>query len=169
MKILKDKKLREIKILKPKTFSDFRGKIWTKWEKKIFKNIKFNLSKYTTSKKNVLRGFHGDSKSWKLVTCIKGEVLNVVVDYRKSSKNYLKYSSLILNDKNKISILIPPMFLNSWLCLSKDCIYSYDYSFKGNYNDVKNQISVKWNDAKINFNWPVKKPILSFRDRQRQK
>tara|TARA_Y100000741_G_C18140995_1_gene513118 strand:- start:56 stop:559 length:504 start_codon:yes stop_codon:yes gene_type:complete len=167
MKILKDKKLREIKIFKPKTFSDFRGMIWTKWEKKIFKNIKFNLSKYTTSKKNVLRGFHGDSKSWKLVTCIKGEVLNVVVDYRKSSKNYLKYSSLILNDKNKISILIPPMFLNSWLCLSKDCIYSYDYSFKGNYNDVKNQISVKWNDAKINFNWPVKKPILSFRDRQR--
>ena len=167
MKILKDKKLREIKIFKPKTFSDFRGMIWTKWEKKIFKNIKFNLSKYTTSKKNVLRGFHGDSKSWKLVTCIKGEVLNVVVDYRKSSKNYLKYSSLILNDKNKISILIPPMFLNSWLCLSKDCIYSYDYSFKGNYNDVKNQISVKWNDAKIDFNWPVKKPILSFRDRQR--
>ena len=167
MKILKDKKLREIKIFKPKTFSDFRGMIWTKWEKKIFKNIKFNLSKYTTSKKNVLRGFHGDSKSWKLVTCIKGEVLNVVVDYRKSSKNYLKYSSLILNDKNKISILIPPMFLNSWLCLSKDCIYSYDYSFIGNYNDVKNQISIKWNDAKINFKWPIKKPILSFRDRQR--
>ena len=167
MKIYKDKKLKEIKIFKPKTFSDFRGKIWTKWEKKIFKNIKFNLSKYTTSKKNVLRGFHGDSKSWKLVTCIKGEVLNVVVDYRKNSKNYLKYSSFVLNDKNKISVLIPPMFLNSWLCLSKDCIYSYDYSFKGNYNDVKNQISVKWNDAKINFNWPVKKPILSFRDRQR--
>ena len=167
MKILKDKKLREIKILIPKTFSDFRGKIWTKWEKKIFKNIKFNLSKYSTSKKNVLRGFHGDPKSWKLVSCIKGEVLNVVVDYRKSSKNYLKYSSFYLNDKNNISILIPPMFLNSWLCLSKDCIYSYDYSFKGNYNDVKNQISVKWNDAKIDFNWPVKKPILSFRDRQR--
>ena len=167
MKILKDKKLREIKILKPKTFSDFRGKIWTKWEKKMFKNIKFNLSKYSTSKKNVLRGFHGDPKSWKLVSCIKGEVLNVVVDYRKSSKNYLKYSSFILNDKNKISILIPPMFLNSWLCLSKDCIYSYDYSFKGNYNDVKNQISIKWNDAKINFKWPIKKPILSFRDRQR--
>ena len=37
-------------------------------------------------------------------------------------------------------ILIPPMFLNSWLCLSKDCIYSYDYFFKGNYNDVKDQI-----------------------------
>ena len=134
-------------------------------KKNFLKKKKFNLSKFTTSKKNVLRGFHGDKKSWKLVSCIKGEVLNVVVDYRKSSKNYLKYSSFILNDKNKKSILIPPNFLNSWLCLTKDCIYSYDYYFKGNYNDVKNQISIKWNDAKINFKWPIKKPILSYRDR----
>ena len=165
MKILKDKKLKEIKIFKPDTFKDFRGEIWTKWEKKFFTNTRFNLSKYTISKKNVLRGFHGDTKSWKLVSCIKGKVINVVVDYRKHSKNYLKYSSFILNDKDKISILIPPMFLNSWLCLSKDCIYSYEYSFKGDYNDVKNQISIKWNDERINYNWPVKKPILSFRDK----
>ena len=101
-----------------------------------------------------------------MVTCIKGQVLNVVVDYRKNSKNYLKCTSYYLSDKNKKSILIPPMFLNSWLCLSKDCIYSYDYSFKGSYNDVKDQISVKWNETKINFKWPIKKPILSFRDRQ---
>ncbi len=106
-------------------------------------------------------------KSWKLVSCIKGEVLNVVVDYRKNSKNYLKHTSFVLNDKNKLSVLIPPNFLNSWLCLSKNCVYSYDYYFKGKYNDVKNQVSVKWNDAKINFKWPIKKPILSFRDRQR--
>ena len=166
MKILNDKNLNEIKIIEPDVFKDFRGQIWTKWEKNIFKNIKFNLSKYTISKKNVLRGFHGDKKSWKLVSCIKGKVLNVVVDYIKESKNYLKYSSFILSDKNKLSILIPPKFLNSWLCLSKDCVYSYDYSFKGKYSDVKNQISIKWNDAKINFNWPIKKPKLSFRDRQ---
>ena len=164
MKIVKDKKFKEIKIFKPQTFKDLRGEIWTKWEKKFFKSIKFNLSKYTISKKNVLRGFHGDTKSWKLVSCIKGEVLNVIVDFRKNSKNYLKYTSVVLNDKNKLSILIPPKFLNSWLCLSKDCIYSYDYSFKGNYNDVKDQISIRWNDVRINYKWPVKKPILSRRD-----
>ena len=165
MKIRSDRKLREIKYLKPNVFKDFRGSIWTSWEKKYFKKLIFNLDKFTFSKKNVLRGFHGDSKSWKLVSCIKGRVLNVIVDYRKKSKNYLKYSSFILDDKNKNSILIPPMFLNSWLCLSKDCIYSYDYSFKGNYNDVNKQISIKWNDKRINYNWPTKKPILSFRDK----
>ena len=165
MKITRDKKLKEIKIFKPVSFKDFRGEIWTNWEKKYLKNVNFNLSKFTKSKKNVLRGFHGDPKSWKLVSCIKGKVLNVIVDYRKNSKNYLKYSTFNLDDKNKISILIPPMFLNSWLCLSKDCIYSYQYSFKGDYNDVKNQISVRWNDKNINYNWPIKKPILSFRDK----
>ena len=165
MKIFTDKKLKDIKLYQPTAFKDFRGEIWTKWESKIFKNKKFNLCKFTKSKKNVLRAFHGDSKSWKLVSCIKGEVLNVVVDYRKNSKNYLKYTSFRLNEKNKISILIPPMFLNSWLCLTKECIYSYDYSFKGNYNDVKNQISVKWNDVKIGFRWPLKNPILSKRDK----
>ena len=165
MKIISDKKLKEVKIYKPTIFKDLRGEIWTKWDKKISKNISFNLSKFTTSRKNVLRGFHGDTKSYKLVSCIRGKVLNVVVDYRKNSKNYLKYSSFILDDKDKLSILIPPMFLNSWLCLSKDCIYSYEYSFKGDYNDANNQISIKWDDKRINYNWPIKKPILSIRDK----
>ena len=165
MLIKSDKKLKEVKIFKASIFKDNRGEIWTNWDKKSLKDKVINLSKFTTSKKNVLRGFHGDSKSWKLVSCVKGKVLNVVVDFRKSSKNYLKYSSFILDDKKKNSVLIPPMFLNSWLCLSKDCIYSYDYSFKGDYHDVKKQISIKCNDKRINYNWPIKKPILSFRDK----
>ena len=165
MKITSDKNLNDLKIYKSSKFKDFRGEIWTKWDKKHFKNIKFNLSKYAISKKNVLRGFHGDSKSWKLVTCIKGKVLNVVVDYCKNSNTYLKYSSFILSDKNNTAILIPPMFLNSYLCLSESCTYSYDYSFKGGYNDVTEQFSIKWNNSDINFKWPIKKPILSKRDK----
>jgi len=165
MKIIADKKLKEIKYLKPTTFKDFRGLIWTSWEKNFFKNLDFNLDKFTLSKKNVLRGFHGDNKSWKLVTCLKGEILSTFVDYRKESKNYLKYTSIRMNEKNKLSVLIPPKFLNSWLCISKDCLYYYKYSFRGKYNDVNDQISVKWNDPKINFNWPIKKPILSARDK----
>ncbi len=165
MKINNDRKLKEIKYFNSKVFKDSRGKIWTSWDKDFFRNIRFNLDKFTTSKKNVLRGFHGDTKSWKLVTCLKGEILSVIVDYRKNSKNYLKYTSIKMSEKNRISVLIPPNFLNSWLCISKECLYQYKYSFKGKYNDVKDQISIKWNDPKINFRWPIKKPILSKRDR----
>ena len=165
MKINNDRKLKEIKYFHSKVFKDSRGKIWTSWDKDFFRNIKFNLDKFTTSKKNVLRGFHGDTKSWKLVTCLKGEILSVIVDYRKNSKNYLKYTKIKMSEKNRISVLIPPNFLNSWLCISKECLYQYKYSFRGKYNDVKDQISIKWNDPKINFNWPIKKPILSKRDK----
>lgn len=165
MKINNDRKLKEIKYFHSKVFKDSRGKIWTSWDKEFFRNIKFNLDKFTTSKKNVLRGFHGDTKSWKLVTCLKGEILSVIVDYRKNSKNYLKYTRIKMSEKNRISVLIPPNFLNSWLCISKECLYQYKYSFKGKYNDVKDQISIKWNDPKINFKWPIKKPILSKRDK----
>ena len=165
MKINNDRKLKEIKYFNSKVFKDSRGKIWTSWDKDFFRNIKFNLDKFTTSKKNVLRGFHGDTKSWKLVTCLKGEILSVIVDYRKNSKNYLKYTRIKMSEKNRISVLIPPNFLNSWLCISKECLYQYKYSFKGKYNDVKDQISIKWNDPKINFKWPIKKPILSKRDK----
>ena len=165
MIIKSDSKLREIKYFKSEVFRDRRGEIWTNWDINYFKNLKFNLDKFTSSKKNVLRGFHCDKKSWKLVTCIKGEVLNVIVDFRKDSKSYLKYTAIKLNEKNKISILIPPMFLNSWLCTTKESIYQYKYSFSGKYSDVKNQISVKWNDPRINFKWPLKNPILSKRDR----
>ncbi len=165
MFIKSDKKLSEIKYFKADSFKDSRGEIWTNWKNSYFKKIKFNLDKFTISNQKVLRGFHCDNKSWKLVTCIKGEVLNVIVDYRRKSKNYLKYTAIKLNEKNKISILIPPMFLNSWLCLSKESLYQYKYSFRGKYNDVKNQISVKWNDPRINFKWPLKNPILSKRDK----
>ena len=165
MKINNDRKLKEIKYFHSKVFKDSRGKIWTSWDKNFFRNIKFNLDKFTTSKKNVLRGFHGDTKSWKLVTCLKGEILSVIVDYRKNSKNYLKYTKIKMSEKNRISVLIPPNFLNSWLCISKECLYQYKYSFEGKYNDVKDQISIKWNDPKINFRWPIKKPILSKRDK----
>ena len=165
MKINNDRKLKEIKYFHSKVFKDSRGKIWTSWDKNFFRNIKFNLDKFTTSKKNVLRGFHGDTKSWKLVTCLKGEILSVIVDYRKNSKNYLKYTKIKMSEKNRISVLIPPNFLNSWLCISKECLYQYKYSFSGKYNDVKDQISIKWNDPKINFKWPIKKPILSKRDK----
>ena len=165
MIIQADKKLKEVKYFRINTFKDHRGQIWTFWKKNYFKNIEFNLDKFTSSKKNVLRGFHGDKKSWRLITCVKGSILSVIVDYRPNSKNFLKYTAFRLNEKNKTAVLVPPMFLNSWLCLSKEALYAYKWSFKGKYIDARNQISVKWNDPIINYKWPVKKPILSKRDK----
>ena len=82
-----------LKIIKNSTFNDKRGYYWTTWKKGTLKKIKFNHDKFSISKKNVLRGFHCDFKSWKLVTCVYGKVILAVVDMRKKTKSYLKYKN----------------------------------------------------------------------------
>ncbi len=161
----KNYKNKELKIFYSKSFKDLRGELWTSWDYKIIKK-KFNHDKFSYSKKNVLRGFHGDKKTWKLITCVFGKILFVVVNFDPKSKKYLKHQSFILSDKNKKSILVPPYHLNAHLCLSKSCLFHYKLSYKNKYNDVKNQFSISWKDPRIKFKWPIKKPILSKRDGQ---
>lgn len=158
-----EEKLDGIKIFKSSFFKDSRGTIWTSWEKK-FSKINFKHDKFSFSKKNVLRGFHGDNKTWKLISCVYGSIYFVVVNYDIKSKNYLKFQTLILSSENKLQVLVPPNFLNAHLCISKECIFHYKLSYKGNYNDIKKQISIKWNDTRLKIKWPIKQPILSKRD-----
>ena len=68
-------------------------------------------------------------------------------------------------DENKIIVLIPPNFASAHLCMTKKCVFHYKFSYKGAYPDVKRQISFKWNDPKLKIKWPIKKPILSKRDK----
>ena len=73
---LQNKKLKEVKVYKSIPFKDYRGQVWTSWElRKI--NKKFVHDKFSFSKKNVLRGFHGDKKTWKLISCVYGKNLNL--------------------------------------------------------------------------------------------
>jgi len=146
------------------SFKDHRGYYWTSWKKGNLKNINFNHDKFSLSKKNVLRGLHGDKKTWKLISCPYGKLQLVVVNFIKSSNEYLKWKSWILTHQNGIQILIPPGYLNGYLCLSEKCLLHYKLSYKGSYFDVKRQISLRWNDPKINIDWRIKKPILSKRD-----
>ncbi len=153
-----------IKKFKNSSFKDFRGFYWTSWKKGLGK-IKFKHDKFSLSKKNVLRGLHGDSKTWKLVSCPYGKFLLVVVNCNKNSKHYLKWRSWILSHKNGIQILIPPNYANGHLCLSKECLFHYKLSYKGSYIDADKQFSLRWNDPKLKIKWNIKKPILSKRDK----
>lgn len=90
----------------------------------------------------------------------------VIVNYKKKSKDFLKYKSFLLSHQNRKQVLIPPYYLNGFLCLSKECVFHYKWSYKGIYFDAKNQFSLKWNDKRIKIKWPLQgKPILSNRDR----
>ena len=158
-------KFSEIKILQPDSFEDFRGELFTVFKDGDYGNIIFNHDKASISRKNVLRGMHGDSKAHKLVTCLSGEVLLVIIDNRKESPNFLKWDSIILSEKNRIQVLIPPMFANGHLVLSQSATFFYKWSYEGNYPDVDEQFTIKWNDPKVGIYWPIDNPILARRDK----
>tara|TARA_Y100000768_G_scaffold385075_1_gene370383 strand:+ start:2790 stop:3320 length:531 start_codon:yes stop_codon:yes gene_type:complete len=159
----------EVKIFKPSTFIDDRGSMYTNFLEKVFnnyipKNINFKHDKFSKSNKNVLRGIHGDENTWKLVTCVHGKIFQVVVDCRKESKNFLKFDSFILNDKEPMSVLIPPGFGNAFFVIDDKSVYHYKLAYKGDYTDYDKQFTYKWNDKRINIKWPSNSPQLSKRD-----
>ena len=100
------------------------------------------------------------------MSCVYGKLYLVVVNYQKKSNGYLKWKSWILSHKNRLQILIPPNYANGYLCLSKQCVLHYKLFYKGSYFDTKKQFAIKWNDPKIKIKWPIKKPILSTRDKK---
>ena len=154
----------EIKVFQPDSFEDYRGELYTLYKQEDF-DLFFNHDKVSISRKHTLRGLHGDYKSWKLVTCLAGEIYLVVVDNRPQSPNYLKWDSVMLTSKNRKSVLIPPMFANGHLILSDEATFFYKWSYPGKYPDVKDQFTLSWYDPEIGIDWPISNPIMSKRDK----
>ena len=166
MKILKTK-FKNLLVFKSKNFFDNRGHFRElALEKKIKKKLIFTVM--SKSKKNVLRGLHMQKKfkQGKYISCLKGEILDVVVDCRKKSKTFGKHFKIILSEKNCKSIYIPPGFLHGFLGLGKENIVIYGCT---NYRDQKSEIGVNWNDRDLKINWSTKSPILSKKDNQNLK
>ena len=166
MKILKTK-FKNLLVFKSKNYFDNRGHFRElALEKKIKKKLIFTVM--SKSKKNVLRGLHMQKKlkQGKYISCLKGEILDVVVDCRKKSKTFGKHFKIILSEKNCKSIYIPPGFLHGFLGLGKENIVIYGCT---NYRDQKSEIGVSWNDKDLKINWNIKSPILSKKDNQNLK
>lgn len=169
-KVFKSKIFEEVIVFKPSVGRDLRGTIFTTYDNKIYdqflpKGTNYIHDKFAESKFNVLRGLHGDSKTWKLVSCINGEIYQVAVDMRPESATYLKWDSWVLNDKNKLQVLIPPGFVNGYYVMSEVATFHYKLAYEGVYFDVADQQVVKWDDDRLKIHWPCEKPILNDRDR----
>ncbi len=168
--IEKSKKIEGVYIFTPSFGQDERGIIYTSFYEDNFrdylpKGLMFKHDKFSSSKKNVLRGIHGDTKSWKLVTCVFGEIYQVVVDCRKNSPTYKQWEAFTINSENPKLILLPPNMGNSFYVNSEIAIYHYKLAYEGEYLDAEDQFSIKWNDPSIGIKWPNEKPILSNRDK----
>ena len=162
MKLLKTK-FKDLLIYQKETFKDNRGYFRELYLQKHFKK-KFPFDVMSFSKKNVLRGLHLQSKKSqaKLITVLKGEIFDVCVDCRKNSKTFGKYFSIYLSDKENSSLLIPKGFAHGFCALTDEVIVHYKCSA---YRDKNSEINILWNDKDLKIRWPLKKQILSKKDK----
>jgi dTDP-4-dehydrorhamnose 3,5-epimerase len=164
-------KIKDLKIITPSAFEESRGSIWTSYSTDeigalLPKDLFFKHDKFSVSKKNVLRGIHGDHKSWKLVSCVSGSILQVVVDMRENSETFLQWDGFDLGGDNRQMILIPPGLGNAFFVKSDQATYHYKLAYEGDYADADEQFTVRWDDPRVNVVWPTTDPILSERDRR---
>jgi len=159
-------KLDGVLLIKPPTiFEDFRGTYVETYNEKLYHEagikVKFVQDDISASSQNVLRGIHGDSKTWKLVSCLYGEFYLVVANWDKASPQFGQWESFTLSDRTRLQVLVPPKFGNGHLVLSQLAIFHYK---QNTYYDRAGQFTIPWNDPRLNIQWPVKNPILSKRD-----
>ena len=162
--ILKKTKFKDLFVIKQKNNSDKRGNLRETFNDKVLKK-KFVFEYCTTSKKNVLRGFHFQykNKQSKFVNVVKGKILDVVIDLRKNSKTFGKSFKIILSKKNALGLFIPRGFAHAYYSFEKENIISYKLD---NYYSPKFESGIVYNDKSINIKWPKKKMLVSEKDKK---
>ena len=155
-----------VKLITPPTnFEDFRGSYVEIYNQRAYHQAglkeAFIQDDISTSRKNVLRGVHGDATTWKLISCLYGAFYLVVVNNDPTSLEFKKWEAFTLSDQNRKQILIPPKFGNGHLVLTDIAIFHYKQTTE---YDRRGQFTIIWNDPNYGLWWPVKQPILSIRD-----
>ena len=166
----KQTEIKGVYIIEPHVFNDARGYFFEAWKNEEFQRnvgkINFIQDNESKSSYGVLRGLHyqkGEYSQAKLVRVIKGKVLDVAVDIRKSSPTFGKYVMVELSDENKRQFFVPRGFAHGFLVLSDEAIFTYKVD---NVYSPQTEASLRWNDETVGIEWPInaKDVILSDKD-----
>ena len=162
--ILKKTKFKGLLIVKQRNNLDKRGSLRETFNDKVLKK-KFIFEYCTTSKQNVLRGFHFQyrNKQSKFVNVVKGKILDVVIDLRKKSKTFGKAFKIILSKENALGLFIPRGFAHAYYSFEKENIIYYKLD---NYYSPKFESGIIYNDKSINIKWPKKNMNISLKDKR---
>ena len=162
MKIYKTK-IKDLLVIKQKNNIDKRGSLRETFNKKLL-NKKFVFEYCTTSKKNVLRGFHFQThfQQAKYVSVLRGKILDVVIDLRKRSKTFGKSFKIILSQENATSLFIPRGFAHAYFSYKPDNIIYYKLD---NFYQPKYESGIIYNDEQIRVKWPKSKVLVSPKDK----
>ena len=159
-------------LIEPKVFSDERGYFMEAFKKEEFEAnigpVDFVQDNESKSSFGVLRGLHyqkGEHSQAKLVRVIKGEVLDVAVDLRKSSPTFGKHVCVLLSEENKRQFFIPRGFAHGFAVLSDEAIFTYKVD---NKYAPQSEASIIFNDATLGIDWPLAESqmLLSPKDKE---
>jgi dTDP-4-dehydrorhamnose 3,5-epimerase len=146
-------------VIEPNVFEDARGYFFEAWKQAEFNEqigkVDFIQDNESKSSFGVLRGLHyqkGDTSQAKLVRVIKGRVLDVVVDLRKSSSTFGKHIMVELSEENKRQLFIPRGMAHGFLVLSDEAIFTYKVD---NPYSPKTEAGIRWNDPDLAIQWPI--------------
>jgi dTDP-4-dehydrorhamnose 3,5-epimerase len=146
-------------IIEPRVFNDARGYFFEAWKQEEFNEhvgkVNFIQDNESKSSFGVLRGLHyqkGDLSQAKLVRVIKGKVLDVAVDIRKSSPTFGKHVMVELSEENKRQFFIPRGFAHGFLVLSDEAIFTYKVD---NPYAPQAEAGIRWNDPEIAIEWLI--------------
>jgi dTDP-4-dehydrorhamnose 3,5-epimerase len=149
----------------PTIFEDFRGTYVELYNEPLYREAgiadKFIQDDISVSRRDVLRGLHGDHHTAKLVSCLHGAFYLVVVNNKKDSPQYRKWTALTLSEQNRLQVLIPPGFANGHLVLTDSATFHYKQT---TLYDRTSQFTLFWNDPALKLWWPAANPIVSRRD-----
>ena len=148
-------------IIEPQIFEDSRGFFLESYNYNTFKELGienvFVQDNHSKSLKGVLRGLHFQKEEYsqaKLISILKGSVLDIVVDLRKDSETFGKYVAVELNGKNKRMLFIPRGFAHGFLTLEDDTEFIYKCD---NFYNPKSEVGIIWNDTDLNIDWNLDK------------
>ena len=169
MKLI-ETKISDLIIIEPAVFGDARGYFLESYNQKKFEEvvgkISFVQDNESKSYKGVLRGLHFQKPPFdqaKLVRCMEGEVLDVVVDIRKNSSTYSQHLVVLLSGENKRQLFIPRGFAHGFVVLSDSATFAYKVD---NIYAPDHDAGIRWNDKELNIKWGLKdsEVMLSEKD-----
>ena len=160
----------DVLLLEPRVFGDARGFFLESYNRRVFsdllgKDVEFVQDNHSRSSRHVLRGLHYQVRQaqGKLVRAVVGEIFDVAVDLRRSSKTFGRSVSQVLSADNKRMLWIPPGFAHGFLTLSEHAEVLYKAS---DYYAPEQERCLIWNDPAIGIEWPLAgAPLLSDKDR----
>lgn len=165
-----DTAIKGVWILEPRVFKDARGYFMESYNEADFEQhigaVHFIQDNESQSSYGVLRGLHyqqGEYSQAKLVRVIKGRVLDVAVDLRRTSSTLGRYVAVELSEENKRQLFIPRGFAHGFLVLSDEATFTYKVD---NVYAPQAECSIRFDDEDIAVRWPIKATdmILSEKD-----